>query len=690
MLTERTDKWKRIPTYKKMNFTSFFKSISNFQFPYTIDEETVLLETPLWQVYNGTRKSDSLPVTLFKAQRRADTEQLIANALHKAKILKIPGLCSVLEISDSDPQSTFIITERVTPFNWDKLKDYSRNKDSVYLWVSQLVETLQYMKTFVLGTLNRQSLFFNSKGQLVFFGLELCSNIEDSFHFGSQMKLYYSICGLQPPATEDPKIVDAVLLGSLLKNDLMKYTGMPKDWVKLVSSISNGKSSIARFADQIQTTESWYGNPMIELYSELKEWHIKNLQDKMIVLNNLEALYFEDPAMFKNLAPGFIENLILPELIDMIQNLVNNNGGAVPSTSHNKIVSFLAILLELATDSKSYDEPFRNIVGLCFKLPDRQVRFLLLMYLPTLVEPFGPAEVCNRIYPQFVQGLSDTEPKLRLETLKKIPYIVPSLNERQLNNELLRYLAKTQVDSDIEIRTWTVFIITKIASELSSSMGNRASILATAFTKSLKDPEIKPRLAALHGLTETITLFDAGTIATKVLSVIAPSFMDKDKLVRRKARELFKLYMARLEEAAKELDGSGEGADSTGTRIDFAEYESTRDQDAEMLAQFLDNLKLGSTSSVNLMKARSNNNSNISLGSTPAAPATPATPAAPVPTSTSTGDDAWEEKRRPVQRKSILSAKPKPQPKPTARKQAKKVELWDDPDVEDEGWGDDW
>lgn len=151
-----------------MNFTSFFKSISNFQFPYTIDEETVLLETPLWQVYNGTRKSDSLPVTLFKAQRRADTEQLIANALHKAKILKIPGLCSVLEISDSDPQSTFIITERVTPFNWDKLKDYSRNKDSVYLWVSQLVETLQYMKTFVLGTLNRQSLFFNSKGQLVF------------------------------------------------------------------------------------------------------------------------------------------------------------------------------------------------------------------------------------------------------------------------------------------------------------------------------------------------------------------------------------------------------------------------------------------------------------------------------------------------------------------------------------------
>lgn len=591
-----------------MNFTSIFKSISNFQFPYTIDEENVLLETPLWQVFNGTRKADSLPVTVFKAQARNDTTQLIANAVHKSKVMKIPGLCNVLETFDSDPQSTFIITERVTPFNWDKLGDYSKNKDAIYLWVSQLVTTLKYMKSFVLGNLNRQSLFFNSKGEVVIFGLELCSNIDDSYHFSSMMKMYYSICRLPPPSTDDPKIVDSLLLGNLLKNDLLKRTGIPRDWNALILSLAAGRSKIPQFADKIENTESWFSNPMIDLYTELKELHIKDTQGKVVVLNNLEALFFENKAMFKNMGPGFIENLILPEITEMIQVLIKNSGGGI-SNGHNKIVSFFSILLELSVEYECFTESFKDTVALCFKLPDRQVRFLLLMYLPRLIEPFGATEVCNKIYPHFTQGLSDTEPKLRLATLKKVPCIVPCLNERQLNNEMLRYLAKTQVDSDVEIRTWTVFIMTRIASELSSSMGNRASILATAFTKSLKDPEIKPRLAALHGLTETLDLFDAETIATKVLSVIAPSFMDRDRLVRDKARALFRKYMARLEEESRELDKNN--TSTSPDKVDFQEYE--RDDDDELLSQFLENLKLHSSSSVQLMKARSNNNSNISI-----------------------------------------------------------------------------
>ncbi|KAL3228534.1 Cytoplasmic export protein 1 [Nakaseomyces bracarensis] len=594
-----------------MNFSSIFKSITNFQFPYTIDEGNVVLETPLWQVFDGTRKADSLPVTIFKAQVRGDTSSLIANAIHKAKILRIPGLCNVLETFDSDPQSTFIITERVTPFNWAKIGDYSKNKDAIYLWVSQLVTTLKYMKSFVLGALNKESLFFNSKGELVVFGLELCSNIDDSYHFSSMMKPYYSICRLTPPASEDPTIVDSLLLGNLLKNDLLKRTGIPRDWNPLISSLCSGKYKIAQFADKMENTDTWQTNPMIDLYTELKELHIKDMQGKIVVLNNLEGLFFEDKAMFNNMGPGFIENLILPEITELIQLLIKNGGNGI-SSGHSKIVSFLSILLELTVEYKCYTDSFKDTVALSFKLPDRQVRFLLLMFLPHLIEPFGTTDVCNRIYPQFTQGLSDSEPKLRLETLKKVPCIVPCLNERQLNNELLRYLAKTQVDSDIEIRTWTVFIITRISNELSSSMGNRASILATAFTKSLKDPDIKPRLAALHGLTETIDLFDAETIATKVLSVIAPSFMDRDKLVRDKARELFKRYISKLEDEASVLDGDADESSST-PQIDFQAYEC--DNDSELLSQFLENLKLGSSSSssLHLMKARSNNNSNISI-----------------------------------------------------------------------------
>lgn len=143
-----------------MNFSSIFKSISNFQFPYTI-EETAITETALWQCFDGTRKADSLPVTVFKAKRSPENESLILNAVHKSKILKIPGLCTVLETFDSDPQSTFIVTERVVPFPWDNLGSLSQNKFGVELGISQLLATLGFLKNFVLGTLSKDSVFIN-------------------------------------------------------------------------------------------------------------------------------------------------------------------------------------------------------------------------------------------------------------------------------------------------------------------------------------------------------------------------------------------------------------------------------------------------------------------------------------------------------------------------------------------------
>ena len=587
-----------------MNFSSIFKSISNFQFPYTI-QETATNETALWQSFDGTRKADSLPVTAFKAKRTPENASLILNAVHKAKILKIPGLCTVLETFDSDPQSTFIVTERVVPFPWDDLRCLSQNKFGIELGISQLLTTLGFLNNFVLGTLSKDSVYINGKGEWVLFGLELFSSKEglSAFEFASKARTYYELVGSQLPS-EDPNTIDSIKLGLLIK-DLMGPSSLPKDWAVNVNMIVEGRMTIESFRKRLENTETWRSNPLINFYQDLKELHIKDPQGKLTVMSNLENLYLESREIFRNLTPGMIENFIIPELCDIIKLLISQTVASTSShvatdfNASHKLVPFLAIILDLTSETSTFPIGFNDLITQSFKLTDRQVRFLLLIYLPKLIEPLGKSEVSGKIYPHFSQGLTDSDATLRLQTLKTIPCIVPCLTERQLNNELLRFLAKTQVDSDIEIRTWTVIIITKISTILSTSVGNRSNILATAFTKSLKDPQVKPRLAALYGLEKSIELFDVNTIANKILTVIAPGLLDKSPLVREKAKMLFEMYLNKLEKEAQLIQASDDSSNSKDMKeIDFDNYgcdeEDLNKEDNLLAAQFLNNLRLNS------------------------------------------------------------------------------------------------
>lgn len=176
------------------------------------------------------RKSDSVPVTVFKANRSQQTEALIANAIHKAKILKIPGLCRVLETFDSDPQSTFIVTERVTPFPWDDIATLQRNKEALELGISQLLTTLTFLNAFVLGTIGKDSIFIDSKGQWLLFGLEMCSKVTDISNperYLDSLHDYNRLLGLSSSCNNLNKI-DAMSLGSLITTIFGTTAKIPK------------------------------------------------------------------------------------------------------------------------------------------------------------------------------------------------------------------------------------------------------------------------------------------------------------------------------------------------------------------------------------------------------------------------------------------------------------------------------
>lgn len=575
-----------------MSFINIFKSISNFQFPYSLEDKPVY-ESTLWQVLNGTRKSDSSPVTVFKANRSQQNEDLILNAIHKAKVLRIPGLCPVLETFDSDPQSTFIITERVKPFPWDDIRELQSNGESIQLGISQLLTTLKFLNEFVVGTISRESIFIDSKGQWLLFGMELCQKKSEisSRKFASDVQLYNKLMGLQT-TTDDFQRIDSLQLSNLIIELIGSASKVPTDWQVPLQNLSRTRITFDAFMSRLESTNTWLSNPLISISQQLKELHIKDPQDKLAVMLQIQSIFFDARNVFHNMTPGFIEGLLLPELSNIIQWLISTQNSSASSIA--RLIPFLAIFLDLTIDKDFFPEASKTLIYECFALPDRQVRFLLLIYLPKVAKKLSSTELSGKIFPRFAQGLADSDPTLRLQTLKNIPIIVPHITERQLNNELLRHLAKTQVDQDVDIRTWTVIIITQIATLLSTSSGNRASILATAFTKSLKDPIIKPRLAALYGLKKTIDLFDVTTIANKILTVIAPGLLDKDPLVRSKAKNLFEKYLNKLESEAKCIQESSKSV-TQSEDINFDEYGKNEEKnDAELVKQFMSTVVISS------------------------------------------------------------------------------------------------
>jgi SCY1-like protein 1 len=72
-----------------------------------------------------------------------------------------------------------------------------------------------------------------------------------------------------------------------------------------------------------------------------------------------------------------------------------------------------------------------------------------------------------------------------------------------------------------------------------------------AFTRSLRDPFVPARNAALLALGATADVFDEVDCATKVVPAIAPSLVDKEKSIRDQAAKTLEQYLARIKTLTK-------------------------------------------------------------------------------------------------------------------------------------------
>ena len=133
---------------------------------------------------------------------------------------------------------------------------------------------------------------------------------------------------------------------------------------------------------------------------------------------------------------------------------------------------------------------------------------------------------------------------VREQTVKAILTIIGKLSDRTINGELLKYLAKTQNDEQPGIRTNTTICLGKIAKNL--GVGNRSKVLIAAFTRSLRDPFVHARNAALMALGATLDSFSEDDCASRILPSLCPCLIDKEKLVRDQANKTLDLFLQRI------------------------------------------------------------------------------------------------------------------------------------------------
>lgn len=125
-----------------------------------------------------------------------------------------------------------------------------------------------------------------------------------------------------------------------------------------------------------------------------------------------------------------------------------------------------------------------------FAVPDRATRVFLLDNLPKMIDHLSNKIVNDKIFPEMMTGFSDVAPIVREQSVKAVLTIVPKvranpspfgdsgltklgpiqLSDRNINGDLLKYLAKTQNDEQPGIRTNTTICLGKIARNLGANV----------------------------------------------------------------------------------------------------------------------------------------------------------------------------------------------------------------------------
>ncbi|CAM1501110.1 Fc.00g102720.m01.CDS01 [Cosmosporella sp. VM-42] len=526
-------------------------------FPYTFGDK-VDIDESIWTLNNGTKREDGSNCSIFSFDITANKSRLplAKNALKKLRTLRHPGVIKVLDTVETDTY-IYIATERVVPLRWH-VRRKSLSPETIKWGLHGIARTIKFINgdaSSIHGSLKVGSVYTSESGEWRLGGFEVLSSIKDDesiiYTYGS---LVPDSGRYAPPELarggwevikKNPhSAVDSFNMGALISEVFNgDYSGagqagqtknipptMHSSYKRLCNANPKARISIANFLDQGNRHGAFFDSPLIKLTEGIDNLDVKTPDEREEFLSGLDNLNDDFPE-------DFFKMKVMPELMKSAE-----FGGGGPKA--------VSVVMKIAAKLSSDDFETRvtPFIVRLFGNPDRAIRVCLLDSLPLIIDRLPQKIVNDRLFPQMVTGFTDIAPVVREQTLKSVLVIISKLSDRTINGDLLKQLAKTANDEQPGIRTNTTICLGKIAKNLGTS--SRSKVLIAAFTRSLRDPFVHARNAALLALGATVEHFTDEDSAGRILPLICPLLIDKEKLIRDSANRAMDIYLQRIRKAA--------------------------------------------------------------------------------------------------------------------------------------------
>ncbi|OLN85546.1 putative inactive serine/threonine-protein kinase scy1 [Colletotrichum chlorophyti] len=529
-------------------------------FPYSFGDK-VDIDESIWTLNNGTKREDGSNCSIFSFDVVANKSRLplAKNALRKLRTLRHPGVIKVLDTVETDTY-IYIATERVVPLRWH-VKRKSLTPETIKWGLSSVARTIKFINdeaTSIHGNLRVGSVYTSESGEWKMSGFEVLSSVKDDdaviYTYGSLVpdsgryappelaRGGWDAIKKSPHSAVDSFgfgcLIFEVFNGDFMGSDQAGQTKnipptMQQSYKRLVNPNPKSRVSVGHFLEQGQRSGSFFDSPLIKLTEGIENLGVKTETEREEFLDDLDQLSDDFPE-------DFFKMKVLPELIKSVE-----FGGGGPKA--------FSVVMKIAAklSNEDFDSKITPVVVRLFSNPDRAIRVCLLDSLPLMIDRLSQKIVNDKIFPQLVTGFTDAAPLVREQTLKSVLVIVTKLSDRTINGELLKYLAKTANDEQPGIRTNTTICLGKIAKNLGTS--SRGKVLIAAFTRSLRDPFVHARNAALMALGVTGDCFTDEDVAMRIMPVVCPLLIDKEKVIRDQASKTMDVYLQKVRKAAASM-----------------------------------------------------------------------------------------------------------------------------------------
>lgn len=579
--------------YFKSAATAFLAKASPLP-NYTIGERDNWFEgKTIWSLHQGTSKEDSssCSILVFDAtipihNPRRSSLPLAKNTLRKLRTTRHPDVVKLLDSAET-PTAVYIAIESVRPLGkaLEEMKAKPGQREEWVGWgLSKIASAVKFLNSDAStthGTIRMESIFMSSSGEWRLGGFELESSLQDEsptlYNYGS---LIPDSNRLAPPEVKqqgwgtlrdlEPYILDSYMFALFI---IEAYNGslppsisgvptqgrVPHAIYQLIRRmmVPNAKNRLSTAA-LLQAGQAHGGffadNRLVKVASGLDGFVLAREEDRMEIMRQLKTSSDSFP-------PEFLQYKVLPALVNALTMASSNqHANTLSNTLQANRILPLVLQLGATLPQPEWIQSVAPPILKAYTSPDRGVRITLLENLNLYSDRLENKMVSDKIWPNLLTGFGDTAAPIREATVKAILPLSSKFSDRILNNDLLRQLARTQIDVEASIRTNTTILLGSLSPKL--SLQTRKKVLVPAFSRSLKDPFLHARNAGLMALMATSESFDGDDSAKLIIPAIAPCLVDKEKVVRDQAKGAMSIFLKKAHELAAQLPETAESNDA--------------------------------------------------------------------------------------------------------------------------------